>query len=58
MFKRMRANYWKEILLTSHHVMISQLGGLGNLIQGITAASLGDSIGTEYKDSKYDFWCY
>lgn len=31
--------------------VLNALGGLGNLIQGITAASLGDSIGTEYKDT-------
>jgi hypothetical protein len=38
--------------------MILQLGALADLIQGITAAAVADTIDAEYKDSKFGFWCY
>jgi hypothetical protein len=37
--------------------MILQLGGLGNLFIGITAALLSDSVEAENKEGKIDF-CY
>jgi succinate-acetate transporter protein len=36
--------------------MILQIGGLANLITGITTAALSDSFDAESKKGKFDFW--